>query len=399
LYLITLTMPKQLKSTYSLSVNVNGLVSLPPNNEILGYLSEKTSDIYQINVQRAGNLLVQFFECFGNSTISIARSRDDYLHNKFDTSIQTSLKNADYALFSVTPGSVYLKVTGTKGLTIFTSLAVEGNKGMESAYKISAYFIPKDQQIPQNMFEAGNEGKIEAYNSHDGKYHIKWDNLKLTDKYQSQNNIEIYETVYFSRSERALDMAAKCQLIPGSEFTFTLDHGEDMKVSSYSTMTNMQERVLDKEIELNDIRDEGAPLLVKITARVQPSATEGSPLFNMPVSVFYKKSEVSEPSTGSLIAQKLKSILGSTSLVVGALVLVVAGVAWGCFRRKKYQMVVGRPQKAQYELSKVKEDAEASSDKVVVNKMEYSDLQDEEEEEVPEQDSAVNLKEVQQQEL
>ncbi len=93
LYLITLTMPKQLSSTYSLSININGLVSLPPNNEILGYLAEKSSDIYQINVHRAGNLLIQFFECFGNSTISIAKSRQDYLNNKFDTSIQATLQS------------------------------------------------------------------------------------------------------------------------------------------------------------------------------------------------------------------------------------------------------------------------------------------------------------------
>ena len=106
LYLITLTMPKQLTSTYSLSVNINGLVSLPPGNEILGYLGERSFDIYQINVQRAGNLLIQFFECFGNSSISIAKSKEDYLKNKFDTSIQTSLQsNFPSILFISNPPS------------------------------------------------------------------------------------------------------------------------------------------------------------------------------------------------------------------------------------------------------------------------------------------------------
>lgn len=298
-------------------------------------------------------------------------------------------------IIQVPAGSVYLKVTGTKGLTIFTSLALEGNKALESAYKIAAYLIPTGHQIPQRMFEAGNQGKIEAYNT-DGKFHIKWDNLQLKDQAQSQSNIDIYETVYFSRSERALDMAAKCQLIPGSEFTFTLDHGEDMRVSSFSTMTNLQERVLDKEVELAGIaeNEEGAsPLLVKITARVQPSAEESSPLYNLPVSVFYQKSEVAHKSE-NLILQRLKSILGNTYLASGVLIVIVAGVAWGCVKRKRQQMIVGRPTKAQYELSKVKEElAESTPNPSPTKQLEYSNLQDEEEEPVPEQDSAIGLKE------
>jgi hypothetical protein len=398
LYLITLTMPKQLSSTYSLSININGLVSLPPNNEILGYLAEKSFDIYQINIQRAGNLLIQFYECFGNSSISIAKSRQDYLNNNFETSIQTTLQSSDFVIIQVPAGSVYLKVTGTKGLTIFTSLALDGNKALESAYKIAAYLIPSGHQIPQRMFEAGNQGKIEASTT-DGKFHVKWDNLQLTNQDQSQSNIDIYETVYFSRSERALDMAAKCQLIPGSEFTFTLDHGEDMRVSSFSTLTNLQERVLDKEVELAGLAeaDEGSsPLLVKITARVQPSAEESSPLYNLPVSVFYQKSEVSHKPPGSAILQRLKSILGNTYLASGLLVVIVGGVAWGCMkRRKQQQMIVGRP-KGQYELSKVKDESrsESSPNPSPTKQLEYSDLQDDEEEEpVPEQDSVVGLKE------
>ena len=299
-------------------------------------------------------------------------------------------------IIQVPAGSVYLKITGTKGLTIFTSLALEGNKALESAYKIAAYLIPSGHQIPQRMFAAGNQGKIEAYNT-DGKFHVKWDNLQLTDQGQSQSNIEVYETVYFSRSERALDMAAKCQLIPGSEFTFTLDHGEDMRVSSFSTMTNLQERVLDKEVELaglSDAEEGSSPLLVKITARVQPSAEESSPLYNLPVSVFYQKSEVSHKS-GNAIIQRLKSILGNTYLASGLLIVIVGGVAWGCMKRRKQQqqMIVGRPQKGNYELSKVKE-SEASPNPSPSKQLEYSGLQDDEEEEqVPEQDSVVGLKE------
>jgi len=143
-------------------------------------------------------------------------------------------------LIPVEQGIVYIKVVATKGWTMFTPKTAEGSqaKVSEAAYKISSVFMPLGQKAPQQLFQPGNNGLIQASPIGDGKYNITWNNVELLDKGASQSNIDIYETIYVSRSEKALEMAAKCQLVPDTEFVFTLEHGEGILtiVNNFSYM-------------------------------------------------------------------------------------------------------------------------------------------------------------------
>lgn len=143
--------------------------------------------------------------------------------NKFLLNSVNFLGNG-YTLVKVETGVIYLKVTTTKGLVMFSPLVEGKSKGLEAAYKLSIYFMPLTKKISQ-QYLPGNQGKIEARHIGEGKYHLQWDNIQMP-KQDSKTEIDIYEVIYASRSLRALDMAAKCQLIPGSEFVFTIEHGE-----------------------------------------------------------------------------------------------------------------------------------------------------------------------------
>lgn len=110
-----------------------------------------------------------------------------------------------------------------------TPLSSEGVKGMEAAYKIAVYFLPSTQKAPHQLVIPGNQGQVQAWRTDAGKYKVHWNNIMtLAEDRQERKNEEgsISEMIYFSKSLRALNMAAKCELIPGTEFVFTIEHNE-----------------------------------------------------------------------------------------------------------------------------------------------------------------------------
>ena len=126
---------------------------------------------------------------------------------------------------------MYLKVVSVQGWNIFSPKTADGaqRKVMEAAYKISSVFMPENNKAPQQLFQAGNHGLIQTSIIEEGKYNITWNNVEIVDKAGMRFNVDVYETIYVSRSQKALEMAAKCQLVPDTEFVFTLEHGEGIK--------------------------------------------------------------------------------------------------------------------------------------------------------------------------
>ena len=133
-----------------------------------------------------------------------------------------------------------------------------------------------------------------------------------------------------------------------------------MKVWAFPTTSKINQKVLNKEIELDTASTGGnSALLVRIAAKVQPTIKAG---YDVPVSVFYQQSEIYENSPG--IFEKFKMVFGGFGkkkefffiifLAVGlGVIIIVACIVRCCNKRKEDSGEKHR--EVQYEMGKVEE--------------------------------------------
>ena len=128
---------------------------------------------------------------------------------------------------------MFIKVRATEGLVMFTNLSAEGfnDRALEASYKISLSSIDETLGDPKSLFISGNHGNVNATQIQPGVYEVEWENVipNPQSAYSGKikiSGVEVYSNVYLASDLKALKMASRCDLIPGSEFQFILDNGD-----------------------------------------------------------------------------------------------------------------------------------------------------------------------------
>jgi len=118
---------------------------------------------------------------------------------------------------------------------MFNKLGAEGLdvRSEEASYKLSAFLLEKKWSIPNFLFHAGNNGEIKARKLDKGVVQIEWNNVELNQEnkkdFDDFDSLNVFSGVFIGSSQRALDIAAKCGLEIGAEFSFTIENGEGNK--------------------------------------------------------------------------------------------------------------------------------------------------------------------------
>ena len=313
-------------------MNPKAPVELPVNTPYLSRAAIRASDIYVVNIDQPGVLMIEVHACIGEVLVSYSSPYSGSKSLAIDG--QTSDTATSYVSFmsdELDSGQiVYINVTSVNGIVDDDYVQAQ-----EAVYKIKTSFYDKDSTdylIPYNSLSSGSEGKITWNLYGDSSLKLGFGDIEQDGSTPSSTNTNLnFSSVYdvFVTKEQVIgEYLARCDVVPDAKGIFKDLHGEHSQMSF-----DPEDVDTDGVDAINRFIETGIPLTtdpvyVSLRVKLMGLDDQGEVIWRYPVTY----QTIQAVGTNPAPAKPGSSSHIWVILLLLLLVIIIGGICW--YRKK-----------------------------------------------------------------